>query len=232
MTSAVPRSSATGPLAVALFAIGLLLAGLVVLALLWSGTGPYADMARDNGAATTVFIAPGGREVAWDLPATLELHRRWSEYVTGVADVPPTFEGDVRFTGNEYSHMADVRRVFDIAKLLVPAGLFVILVRLQRARAHSGASALRLARAGSLAAAAVVALVGILALAAFESLFMAFHVVVFPQGNYMFDPATSNLIRLYPDWYWEGITQRVGVSFVAVALGVALAATLALRRAK
>ncbi len=232
MTGRPARSPTTGPLAVGLFAVGLLLAGLVALALLWSGTGPYADMARDNGVTATVFVGPDGREVTRDLPETLDLHRRWSAYVTGVGDAPPTFEGDVRFDANEISHMVDVRRVFDIAKLLVPTGLFVILLRLQRARAQGGASALRLARDGSLVALAVVAVVSLLTLVAFESLFMAFHVVAFPQGNYMFDPAVSNLVRLYPDWYWEGVTQRVGVSFVVVTLGIALAATLGLRRAK
>jgi len=70
------------------------------------------------------------------------------------------------------------------------------------------------------------------AIFAFEPLFLAFHYVFFPQGNFLFDPATSNLIRLYPDWYWEGISLRVGLSFIAVALGLAGAASLRLRTAK
>ena len=44
----------------------------------------------------------------------------------------------------------------------------------------------------------------------------------------MFDPATSNLLRLYPEWYWQGITAGVGVSFIAVALVAAAAAHIAL----
>jgi uncharacterized membrane protein len=67
---------------------------------------------------------------------------------------------------------------------------------------------------------------------AFEPLFLAFHYVFFPQGNFLFDPATSNLVRLYPDWYWEGISLRVGLSFVLLALVVAGVAHLRLRTAK
>jgi uncharacterized membrane protein len=65
---------------------------------------------------------------------------------------------------------------------------------------------------------------------AFDPLFLLFHDVFFPQGNFLFDPATSNLIRLYPEWYWQGITAGVGVSFIVVALLVAAAAHIALRR--
>ena len=89
-----------------------------------------------------------------------------------------------------------------------------------------------LVRDGSLIAAAVVVLIGIVAALAFEPLFLAFHYVFFPQGNFLFDPATSNLLRLYPDWYWQGISLRVGLSFIAVALGVAGVAALRLRGAK
>ena len=128
--------------------------------------------------------------------------------------------------------MADVRNVFVAAKFLVPVSLLVILIRLQRARARSPRAMWELVRDGSLIAAAVVVLIGIVATFAFEPLFLAFHYVFFPQGNFLFDPATSNLLRLYPDWYWQGISLRVGLSFIAVALGLAGVAALRLRGAK
>jgi uncharacterized membrane protein len=71
--------------------------------------------------------------------------------------------------------------------------------------------------------------VGVAAALAFEPLFLAFHYVFFPQGNFLFDPATSNLLRLYPESYWYGVTVRIGAGFVAVALTLAGAAHLALR---
>ena len=219
-------------LELALFVSALAVAGLVTFALLWSGVGPYADLARANNAPAIDFYNRSGQLISWDLVAALDVHRQWADYVTGATSTPPQFVADIRFTDDEYSHMADVRNVFVAAKFLVPVSLLVIVIRLQRARARSPRAMWELVRDGSLIAAAVVVLIGIVATFAFEPLFLAFHYVFFPQGNFLFDPATSNLIRLYPDWYWQGISLRVGLSFIAVALSLAGAAALRLRAAK
>ena len=90
----------------------------------------------------------------------------------------------------------------------------------------------RLVRDGAVAAGVVVAALGIIAALAFEQAFLLFHEVFFPQGNFLFDPATSNLVRLYPDWYWQGITFRIGLSFIVIAVAVAVAASVGLWRAR
>lgn len=215
----------------ALFAIGFAMAGLVLLALLWSGVGPYADMARAAGVTGATFYdhASAANGVTLSLSELAEQHRAWSEYVTGGRADPPDF--GALYTADEIGHMADVRRVFDGAKLLIPAGLFVMAIRLQRARARSAAAMFRLVRDGAVLCGAALAAVGIIAAIAFEQAFLLFHQVFFPQGNFLFDPATSNLLRLYPDWYWQGITFRIGLSFIALAAAVAVAASVGLRRA-
>ena len=223
-------SAVPGKFEIALFAIGFTMSGLVLLALLWSGDGPYADMARANAAATTFIDHTTGGSVVMDLGPLVEEHRVWSTYVTGGTQDPPS---PGRFyTTDEISHMIDVRRVFDGAKILIPAGLFVMAIRLQRARANSAAAMLQLVRDGALAAGVATAGVGIVAAFAFEQAFLLFHEVFFPQGNFLFDPATSNLVRLYPDWYWQGITFRIGLSFIGLAAAVALAAWVGLRRVR
>jgi uncharacterized membrane protein len=126
--------------------------------------------------------------------------------------------------------MVDVRHVFDGAKLLVPGGMFVMAIRLQRARTRSAEAMFRLMRDGAAAAGIAVAALGLIAAVSFEQAFLLFHEVFFPQGNFLFDPATSNLVRLYPDWYWQGITFRIGLSFIAVATAAAGAASVGLRR--
>jgi uncharacterized membrane protein len=123
--------------------------------------------------------------------------------------------------------MSDVRVVFRGAESIAPLALTVIAFRLFRARRRG--AALLLIRDGSLMAAALVALIGVIAVIAFDPLFLLFHEVFFPQGNFLFDPATSNLVRLYPEWYWEGITVRVGLSFIVVALALGLVAWWRLR---
>ena len=213
-----------------LFIGSLLVAGLVALAIVWSGRDPYEDLARANGVEQVILIAhiPGGGTYTTDRNGLVAMHERWSTYVTGGVADPPRFGPVPLFTDDEYAHMADVRRVFEVAKLLLAAALFVIVVRLQRARLRSPREMWGLVRDGSLVAAGVVAIIGLAAVVAFEPLFLIFHYVFFPQGNFLFDPATSNLVRVYPDWYWEGITLRVGLSFIGVALALAALSMLRL----
>jgi hypothetical protein len=215
----------------ALFTIALAVAGLVVAAVLWSGEEPYRDLAVDNGVSAYVFVLmPEGR---WEMDRNggVLLHGQWSRYVTGASTEPPRPRQAALFTEDEYMHMADVRRVFEVAKFLVPVGLIVMIVRLQRARLRGSRPMWQLVRDGGAAAAIVVAAIGVLSVVAFEPLFLAFHYLFFPQGNFLFPP-TSNLIRLYPDWYWEGISLRVGLTFIAFALAIAGVAQLRLRAAK
>lgn len=233
--SALPRVTASpGKLETALFAVGFAMAGLVLLAILWSGRVPYEDMARSNGVSTgtttVAFIDQlSGSNVEMVLGLLVEQHVAWSAYVTGGTPDPPP---PGRFyTADEISHMADVRSVFNGAKVLIPAGLFVMAIRLQRARSRSLAAMYRLVRDGAITAGVAVAAVGIVAAVAFDTAFLLFHQVFFPQGNFLFDPATSNLIRLYPDWYWQGITFRIGLSFIGLAATVSVAAAVGLRRA-
>lgn len=223
-------NASPGKVEIALFAVGFTMAGLVLLALLWSGRDAYADMARSNGVTAVAFIDHlTGADMEMGLGPLVQQHAVWSAYVTGGTPEPPS---PGRFyTADELSHMTDVRRVFDGAKILIPAGLFVMAIRLQRARSRNAATMFRLMRDGAIAAGVAVVVVGVIAAVAFDAAFLLFHQVFFPQGNFLFDPATSNLLRLYPDWYWQGITFRIGLSFIALAAAVAVAAAVGLRRA-
>jgi len=218
---------------VAIFAIALAVFGLVALALVWSGDWAYAGLAEATGNTRTTFVRPaGGLDSAGEIPMSLDSlrdwHTRWSSYVVGLSEQPPNAgPGGPLFTPDEYAHMADVRAVFRGAEYAAALALFVLIFRAQRARRRG--EALRLVRAGALIATGIVAVIGIAATVAFDPLFLLFHEVFFPQGNFLFAP-DSNLIRLYPEWYWQGITAGVGLSFIAVALVVAGAAHNALRK--
>jgi integral membrane protein (TIGR01906 family) len=226
----MPASGAVRAIEVALFAGSLLVGGLVVLALVWSGEAPYRDLARDNGVTRFVFVIPPNGTQQADLDTAVALHGAWARYVTGATDERP--HTITPFTDEENMHMQDVRHVFDVAKFLVPVTLLVIVIRLQRARTRGPHDMWHLVRDGSLVAAGLVVVIGLLSVVAFEPLFLAFHYLFFPQGNFLFDPATSNIVRLYPEWYWEGISLRVGLSFVGLALALAVLSAWRLARAK
>jgi uncharacterized membrane protein len=155
------------------------------------------------------------------------LHRAWLAYVTGFGNEP----GVLLFTVDESQHMADVRHVFIGAEVAAGCGLAAIVI-LGRAVARRGsASVAALARDASVIAAAAVAVLGIAAAVAFDSLFLAFHELFFPQGNFLFPP-DSNLIAMYPDQYWYETTIRIGAAFVVAMAVIAIASAATLRRAR
>jgi len=218
---------------VIVFAVALTVSGLVALALVWSGDWAYAALASATGNTSATFVIPPDRRetcgpgMVMDLARLRGLHRAWATYVVGISSVP-VGPGCSVFASDEYAHMADVRAVFRGAEIAAVLALFIGGYRISRARRRG--TALRLVRAGSLVAAGIVAVIGVAAALAFDPLFLLFHEVFFPQGNFLFDPATSNLLRLYPEWYWQGITAGVGASFVALALLAALISHSALHR--
>jgi hypothetical protein len=215
---------------VAIFAVAFAVFGLVALALVWSGDWAYAALAHATGNTSGTFLDPGstttrrGDPIPMDLNALLNWHRWWATYVTGLNGGPPA---SPLFTPDEVSHMKDVAGVFRGAEIAAALAFVVAAYRVVRARRRG--EALRLIRAGSLVAAAVVAVIGVAAAVAFDPLFLLFHELFFPQGNFLFAP-DSNLLRLYPEWYWQGITAGVAVSFIALALLAAVAAQIALQR--
>jgi len=216
---------------VVVFAIALTLFGLVALALVWSEDWAYAALANATGNTHATLI-PGerrdvcGQEVSVDLARLLELHRGWSTYVTGLSTFAPGPACSL-WTPAEYAHMADVRNVFRGAELVAVLALGIVGFRTQRAIRDG--RALRLVRDGALVAAGIVVGVGVAAVLAFDQLFLLFHELLFPRGNFLFPPE-SNLLRLYPEWYWQGITAGVGISFIVVALLAAWLAHVALHR--
>ena len=91
-------NAAPGKIEVALFTVGFAIAGLVLLALMWSGVGPYADMARANGAERATFIDHAtGASVELELGPLVEEHRVWSTYVTAQSRVSSKCSSSERY---------------------------------------------------------------------------------------------------------------------------------------
>ncbi len=112
------------------------------------------------------------------------------------------------YTYSEAAHLRDARSLLWIGIVLavLSAGLIAAALihrpkdaRRWRAVARGGAG---------LAVGAVV--VGVVGYFAFDTLFVLFHEVFFPGGNWEFPP-DSNMIRLYPYPFWELTALALGV---------------------
>ena len=171
-----------------------------------------------------------GSGTAIDLHGLTTLHTAWLRYVTGEAAGPPVTFGASLFTPDENAHMADVRRVFIAFRIAaVTAGLVGLVVVLRAVRRTRRAT-VALVRDAALVAAAAVTVIAVAAVVAFDPLFLLFHEVFFPGGNFLFPP-DSNLLAMYPDEYWYGVTLRIGFTFAAAMGAIALAAAATQRQA-
>jgi hypothetical protein len=204
------------------FAVAFAVAGLGESALLWTVDRSYfASVAAEERLGQRPFHSPSGDAVL-GADRVLTADGGIRRYVLcGCGDVR---ESPVYLSEGEAGHLRDVAGVYSwIQPLAHVAALLSLLIGALAWRTDP--AALRLA---ALAGAGATALIGALAAVAFEALFLAFHAVFFPQGNYLFDPRTENLTLLYPPAYWFGVTLRVGATFVFMALTVAALASVRL----
>lgn len=123
--------------------------------------------------------------------------------VTADADtLPETVDGRSGFDGAAVSHLIDVRRVLNAARLFT--GLITALVtiwialELARHRTRRIADAMR---AGAILAVAFVVLAAAAAVLDFERFFTAFHGVFFHSGTWTF-AFDSLLIQTFPEPFW------------------------------
>jgi hypothetical protein len=211
----------------------LAVAGLVALAVAFGGSATYRSIMREYAPVTFHLVLGDStaRDAPIDLPALVVWHDAWFAYVTGEVPDPPISFGATVFTRDEYSHMQDVRQVFVAARILaILAGGFAAVLVLRVSRRGRRAGVLMIRDANVVAGAGVAVLAGAAAVS-FDALFLLFHDVLFPQGNFLFGP-DSDLIAMYPDPYWYGVTLRVGLTFVAASAVIAIAAAATLRQAR
>ena len=147
-----------------------------------------------------------------------------SDAIVGPPDFTVQMNGQPVLDPAERSHMVDVYNVMRIFEggvgLAVLALAFIVWTnRRSRWVWHAIARG-----AASLALAGVV--IGVAVLFFFDAAFLLFHLVFFPQGNFLFDPRTERLTQLFPDQLFS----ETSIALATVGLVIAVAVALAARR--
>jgi integral membrane protein (TIGR01906 family) len=165
-----------------------------------------------------------------DVPARLGTTRANVDRITGsiLCDLVLSCGGDFGerlpgasgplLTDAERSHMRDVGRLVRNLWIAVIGSLIVgvlAALRLRRERRRIGGLLLRAAAAIGVLAVVLGALFAI----AFDQMFLAFHELFFPQGNFAFGP-DSNLLRLFPEGFWFDAALAAGTTIVLTAVAV------------
>jgi integral membrane protein (TIGR01906 family) len=207
----------------------------VVLAILHQ----LATVVTILGACVVLLLTPLYVHPALDAagaPASLGLSaaetHRLSDMTVAELLVGP---GDFAFAGPdgarfydvaEASHMRDVRLVLQVFLALVAGSVAFLVASMRGARRQTPAWE-HVAHGAGLLAVTVIAL-GVFATVAFDTAFELFHRILFPAGNWAFDPRSQRLVQLYPLPFWQITTAALGTLAVA---GGAVTWWLARRRA-
>ncbi|CAN5846616.1 hypothetical protein BH24CHL6_BH24CHL6_03930 [soil metagenome] len=125
-------------------------------------------------------------------------------------------DGQPFYGPDEVAHMRDVRLVLFGFLTLVLLSVITLAVALATnwRRAFVWRS---VARGGAVLAMGLL-VIGIVALGAFDLMFELFHRLLFPGGNWAFDPASQRLVQLYPLGFWQLTSLALGL--LAVGSGV------------
>ncbi len=126
------------------------------------------------------------------------------DYFQGRAEIPDIFDA------NEKAHLADVKGVISLLRWVSLVLLAVFLALMTKADA--GAVLTR----GFMM---LLALVLFFAFIPFDTIFIWFHKIFFPQGNWVF-PSNSMLILLYPGTFFQAFF------FYVISLTLAFSAVL------
>ena len=126
------------------------------------------------------------------------------------------------FGDDEAAHMADVKQLFVKTYRVQAVSAFVLVVAIagaayaQRRRAASmvGGWLMR----GAVIAAAAIAVIGVASVVAFRQVFLLFHYIGFPQGNFTFSTTTDYLVRVFPNGFWSDITFVIGAMTIVEAV--------------
>jgi len=134
-----------------------------------------------------------------------QISTRLINYFQAPGYVPPDIE---KFTEQENEHLLDVKKRMCFIWYLVPVLLLLLLLMLHKKDAPVNLT---------LGAAAALILVQVSALIPFNLLFLIFHLVLFPSGNWMF-PQSSALILTYPRPLWILMAGSAAYRIIALSL--------------
>jgi hypothetical protein len=134
------------------------------------------------------------------------------------------------YTPDEQAHLADARLL--LWALLVGGGIAVAGIAWRLRTPATRPTTWRAVSRGGASAALAVVVIGLAGLVAFEPLFELFHRIVFPGGNWAFDPRTSNLVALYPYPFWQLTAAALGVLIALLGFATWFSARRLARRTR
>ena len=136
----------------------------------------------------------------------LEVNEKVLMYLAGKTR---TLETDF-FNGREISHLGDVKKVFGALSLIIVLFSAVFIVAVVFAKEKKRTIGTMLVGGSAI----VLGIMGILAIAVvidFGGAFSLFHELFFAPDTYLFDPATENIVNLYPEALFASFAMKISL---------------------
>ena len=149
-----------------------------------------------------------------------------ADVVIGPPEFAAAIDGQPVLDVAERAHMVDVYNVMRVFEALVAVAFLTLIAIAWKKRRHGWMWRAVARGSGTLAIFGIV--VGIAVVFFFDQAFLVFHLIVFPKGNFAFDPRTERLTQLFEDQFWTETSVGIALVGVVVAIGITL---LARRRA-
>ena len=125
------------------------------------------------------------------------------------------------FGVDEASHMSDVKQLFrKTYRVQAVSALFLLIVAAAAVALHRRRSWTLLAmwlRRGAVISAVAIVVIGLASLVAFDQVFLLFHYLGFPEGNFTFNTTTDYLVRVFPIGFWADLTVLIGIMTILQA---------------
>lgn len=195
-------------------AAALVILGVAVVPFL---TPAWIDFEQDrSGAAALTGYTPTDVRTATD--GIVQDLLLGGDFDVAVAAVPV-------LDAEERAHMRDVRGAFAGFGVALLVATAVLALGSWRSRDAARARLWASIRSGAASLAVLLVVLGVIAIVAFDTAFDVFHRLLFPAGNYNFDPGTEKLVQLFPVQFWSDTAVAYGAVSIALALGVAWTAS-------
>jgi integral membrane protein (TIGR01906 family) len=201
--------------AIVAFATAIVILGVAVVPL-FSSAWIHFEQDRASAAALTSYTVTDLHAATDSIVHDLLLGGDFDVAVAGATVLDPS----------EQAHMRDVRVVFAQLGLVVLVAAAILLGAAAWARSGgrtpvAKARLWQAVRRGAGALAVLLVVLGVVAVVAFDAAFEVFHRLLFPGGNYTFDPRTEKLVQLFPIQFWSDTALAWGGLALALALLVA-----------
>ena len=162
---------------------------------------------------------------------TMYVTENMMDYLIGKRDslsgLVITADGQERefFNESEASHMADVQKLFLMGLISRNIALIIVLViwiALNSFYIPFMKDFPRIFRRTAAVYVVLLAAFGAAIAMNFNKVFVIFHKIFFPQGNWIFDPAESLMINMLPEGFFFDMTKRIVLIFALMLAGAFL----------